>query len=138
MGLLVGAAGLMWGTWLPGPGPGGGLRFALPPGGIRAVGSRGASAPAACGDFGVGGDRVQYFPRSERPYLTPEALAHGPLFPAVLQRANPAVLRSGVWMLRDFVYQYFRGAQSPAGGVAGPGRLCFPRLLLDWETASLK
>lgn len=93
--LLVGAAGLMWGTWL--------LRALVPAaasalcacrlGGLwGAAGSRGAVAPAAWGDFGVGVNRGLILSREVNELIwTPEALAYFDRYFLRFYSVNPAV-----------------------------------------------
>ena len=111
--LSVGTAGLMWGhVAVAGPGPGGGLgALRLPPGGDCGArpaaaarcaccrgglrgrdGSRGAVAPAAWGDFGVGVNRGLILSREVNELIwTPEALAYFDRYFLRFYRVNPAV-----------------------------------------------
>lgn len=80
-----------------GPGPGGGLGASrLPPWGtVGRDGSRGAVAPAACGDFGVGVNRGLILFREVNDLIwIPEALAYFDRHFLRFCCANPAVLRS--------------------------------------------
>lgn len=96
--LLVGAAGLMWGhVVVAGSGPGGGLGASrLPPLGTSGRGRQlRRVAPAAWGDFGLGGIEVEWFSREVNDLIwTLEASTCFDRYFLRFYYTNPAVFHS--------------------------------------------
>lgn len=137
--LLVGAAGLMGSTWP--------LRALIPAaasalracrlGGLRGRdGSRGAVAPAAWGDFGVGVNWGLILSREVNDLIwAPEALAYFDRYFLRFCSANPAVLRSkGVDAPGLRFYSFTSRESIRAQLIEVPlWRRCPASSSLDWE-----